>query len=97
MKESKKEKIISRNFGGKSLQELIPKECGHRKLREESYLSLALQVKNKKSILESLDEYIQGEIVEGYLCDICNKKYPTTKRLVIKQLPNTLILVLKRF
>ena len=36
-----------------------------------------------KSILESLDEFIKGEMLEGdneYLCEKCNKKYPTLKR-----------------
>ena len=32
-----------------------------------------------------------------YLCEKCNKKYPTLKRTSIKTLPNMLILVLKRF
>ena len=64
------------------------------------FLALGLQVKNKKSIAESLDGFIQGEMLEGenaYFCDKCDKKVQTLKRTCIKKLPNMLILVLKRF
>ena len=57
-------------------------------------------MKNKKSIYEGLDEFIQGDMLEGdneYMCEKCKKKYPTLKRVTIKTLPNILILVLKRF
>ena len=70
------------------------------RVRDEPYLTIPIQVKNKKSIFEGLDEFVKGEMLEGnneYLCEKCNKKYPTLKRVSIKTLPNTLILVLKRF
>jgi ubiquitin C-terminal hydrolase len=40
-------------------------------------------VKNKKSIIESLNSYIEGEMLEGdnaYYCDVCEKKRNTLKR-----------------
>lgn len=64
------------------------------------FLSISLQVKNKKSIQNSLDNFIQGELLEGpnaYYCEKCAKKLKTLKRVCIKKLPNMLILVLKRF
>lgn len=33
----------------------------------------------------------------AYYCETCNKKVRTLKRLCIKELPNILIIVLKRF
>lgn len=68
--------------------------------REEPCLAISLQVKNKKNIYESLQNFIQGDMLEGdnaYLCEKCEKKIPTLKRVCIKSLPNILILVLKRF
>jgi hypothetical protein len=47
-----------------------------------------------------LDSFIEGEVLEGenaYLCSKCNAKIDTVKRVVIKTLPSTLILHLKRF
>ena len=57
-------------------------------------------MKNKKSIEESLEYFMQGEMLEGgnkYYCEECNQKYDTLKRTTIYTLPNYLILVLKRF
>jgi len=50
--------------------------------------------------MESLQAFTQGEMLEGdnaYLCERCDKKVPTLKRVCIKKLPNILMLVLKRF
>lgn len=80
--------------------ELICKGCPHYSEREELFLAVSLQVKNKKNINESLASFIEGEMLEGdnaYQCDKCDKKVPTLKRTCIKKLPNILILVLKRF
>lgn len=89
--------------------ELICKGCPHYSEREEPFLTISLQVKNKKSIKESLDAFVQGDMLEGenaYFCEKCDKKVckpflnlkiNTLKRSCIKKLPNTLILVLKRF
>ena len=57
-------------------------------------------MKNKTSVIESLDSYIEGEMLEGdnaYYCDKCEKKRNTLKRQSIKRLPNVLFLSLKRF
>ncbi len=58
-------------------------------------------MKNKKDIFQSLEALIKGEMLEGdnaYQCEKCdNKRVPALKRMCLKQLPNHLILVLKRF
>jgi len=59
-----------------------------------------LQVKNKHSIKESLEAFVEGDLLEGdnaYYCEKCEKKVVTLKRCCIKRMPNVLILVLKRF
>lgn len=38
---------------------------------------------------------LEGE--NAYLCDKCNTKVDTLKRICLKKLPNNLIIVLKRF
>lgn len=94
------EKHLSTIFGGAFAQELICKDCPHRSSREEQYLSVSLEIKNKANIHEALDLFIQGEMLEGdnaYMCERCDKKIDTLKRCCIKKLPNTLILSLKRF
>jgi ubiquitin carboxyl-terminal hydrolase 9/24 len=57
-------------------------------------------VKNKKTILESLDSFIEGELLEkdnAYQCDHCDAKVTALRRQCIKVLPNTLIIVMRRF
>lgn len=93
-------KLISRTFKGNFSNQLIPMGCPHKRERPEPYFAISLEVKNKASIQESLATFIEGEMLEGdnqYMCETCKKKYPTLKRTTIKSLPNTLILVLKRF
>lgn len=100
IKSSPQEKVIQDHFGGTYANELICKGCPHYSERSEPYLAVNLQVKNKKSIKDSLDSLIEGEMLDGdnsYYCEKCDKKVPTLKRTCIKRLPKHLILVLKRF
>jgi len=99
-------------FGGKIVHQIICKEpvtVGAREFtlqdpykseREESFFVIQLEVKHKRSILESLRLYVDGETLEGdnkYFCEDANKKVDAVKRVCIKELPQTLILQLKRF
>lgn len=100
IKGSSHEKMIQDHFGGTYANELICKGCPHYSERSEPYLAVNLQVKNKKSIKDSLEALIDGEMLDGdnsYYCEKCDKKVPTLKRTCIKKLPKHLILVLKRF
>jgi ubiquitin carboxyl-terminal hydrolase 9/24 len=50
--------------------------------------------------MESLESFVEGEMLEGnnaYHCEKCDKKVSTLKRVCIKRLPRYMILVLKRF
>jgi len=63
-------------------------------------MAVQLHIKNKQSVLESLEAYVEGEMLEGdnaYYCEKCEKKRDTLKRCSIKRLPNVLFLELKRF
>ncbi|RZJ99769.1 MAG: hypothetical protein EOO46_21985, partial [Flavobacterium sp.] len=88
------------HFGGLLSNELICKECPHHYDREEPLLAINLPVKNKRSIIDSLESFIEGEILDGdnaYYCEECKIKVKTVKRVSIKKLPNYLIFTLKRF
>src|SRR5688572_23784425 len=97
IKGKKEEKVIKNLFQGVFANEFICKGCPHYSEREEPFLAISLQVKNKHSIKESLDAYVEGEMLEGdnaYYCEKCEKKVNTLKRCCIKRMPNTLFLVL---
>lgn len=100
VKGSNNRNFIKKHFGGVISNEIICKGCPHYSEREEPFLAVSLQVKNKKDIQQSLTSLIQGEMLDGdnsYHCEKCNKKVPAQKRMCFKKLPNHLILVLKRF
>lgn len=100
IKGKKEEKMIKNLFQGVFANEFICKGCPHYSEREEPFLAISLQVKNKNSIQESLDAFVEGEMLEGdnaYYCEKCEKKVTTLKRCCVKRWPNILFLVLKRF
>ena len=92
--------LLKRTFGGYLASEIICKGCPHGSLRKELFYSLTLFVKNKRSIYEALDSFIQGDSLEGsnaYYCDKCKRKVDAIKRHCLLEMPNVLIVVLKRF
>ena len=100
IKGTKEEKVMKNLFYGVFSNEFICKGCPHYSEREEQFMAIPLQVKNKKSILEGLETFVEGEMLEGdnaYFCEKCEVKRDTLKRCTIKRLPNVLFLELKRF
>lgn len=94
------ENVLKQHLGGVYSNEFICQGCPHYKDREEEFYAISLNVKNKKTIQDSLDSFVEGEMLEGdnaYLCGKCNKKVDTLKRTCIKRLPPTVVLHLKRF
>jgi ubiquitin C-terminal hydrolase len=102
LKGSHDEKLLSRFFGGRSATQLLCKGCPHRYERFEHFFTLQLAVFSNRanSVLGALQEFVAGELLEGdnqYFCSECNKKVDTVKRTVLADLPDTIILGLKRF
>ncbi len=53
----------------------------------------------KQTIIESLESFVQGEVLDGenkYHCDQCDAKVAALKRTCLKQSPAVLVLQLKR-
>lgn len=101
VKGGKHENFIKNTFGGRLVTEMIGKgSCTHKSEREEPMITLQIEVKNKKNILESLEAFTEGELLEkdnAYQCDHCDAKVTALRRVCIKTLPNTLIIALRRF
>lgn len=100
IKGTKEESVMKNLFYGVFANELICKGCPHTSEREETFMAVSVQVKDKHSLMESLDAFVEGEMLEGdnaYYCEKCEKKRDTLKRCTIKRLPNVLFIELKRF
>lgn len=92
--------VLSRVLGGTFADQKICKGCPHRYSREESFTTLNIDIRNHSNLLDSLEQYVKGDLLEGanaYHCEKCNKKVDTVKRLCIKKLPPILAIQLKRF
>lgn len=101
MKGTPSENLIKNHFGGIQITECIGKgQCSHKSERAEDFMTLPVQVKNKKSLQDSLESFVEGEILEGdnaYQCDYCETKVTALRRVCLKYLPNILIIALRRF
>ena len=100
IKSTPQEQTLKNLFYGVFANEFICKGCPHRSEREEPFMAIPLTIRNKVSILESLENFVEGEMLEGdnaYHCNDCDQKRDTLKRCTIKRLPNVLFLELKRF
>lgn len=100
IKGTPEENALKNLFYGVFANEIICKGCPHRSEREEPFMAIPLTIRNKQSILESLETFVKAEMLEGdnaYHCNDCNLKRDSLKRCTIKRLPNVLFLELKRF
>ncbi|KAJ1429291.1 hypothetical protein B484DRAFT_430987, partial [Ochromonadaceae sp. CCMP2298] len=103
--------MMANVFGGKWLYQKIPRDCevyttekeacGHwQGARLETFLKVELMIRGKEKVEDSLEELMQGELMDGdnkISCDVCTQKMATVRRTCFGDLPNTLVLHLKRF
>lgn len=95
------EKKVFRSFyGGQLVQQIKSKECSHISEREEPFSAIQCDIKGKASLDESLQAYVEGEIMQGdnkYFCSGCGRHVDAVKRACLKDVPDNLIFHLKRF
>uniref|UniRef100_A0A2K5QGA4 ubiquitinyl hydrolase 1 n=1 Tax=Cebus imitator TaxID=2715852 RepID=A0A2K5QGA4_CEBIM len=92
--------MLSKVLGGSFADQKICQGCPHRYECEEYFTTLNVDIRNHQNLLDSLEQYIKGDLLEGenaYHCEKCDKKVDTVKRLLIKKLPRVLAIQLKRF
>ena len=94
------EDLVKLHFGGVQVTQVIGKECPHRSETCEPFLSISVEVKGKRGLVEGLESYVAEEVLQGedaYQCDSCEAKVKAVRRVCVKHLPNVLILALRRF
>ncbi|KAK5627808.1 hypothetical protein RRF57_003523 [Xylaria bambusicola] len=93
-------KALRSVYGGQLVQQVKSKECEHISERIEPFSAIQCDIKGKSSLQDSLQAYVDGEIMEGdnkYKCSTCDRHVDAVKRACLKDLPNNLIFHLKRF
>jgi uncharacterized UBP type Zn finger protein len=53
-------------------------------------------VKNSKTLSESFNRFILGEMISDYMCDFCKQKADVSKKTRISKSPHILIIHLQR-
>lgn len=92
--------LIDKYFHGKFVWQIISQESSYCSEREEDFTIITVDIKDKKSIEESLDLLVSGELLTGdnkVQDDVENRKVDAIRRCSIRQLPEVLIIHLKRF
>ncbi|RAL15100.1 putative ubiquitin C-terminal hydrolase [Aspergillus homomorphus CBS 101889] len=87
-------------YGGQLVQQIKSKECPHISERLEPFSAIQCEIKGKESLEESLQAYVEGEIMQGdnkYSCTSCGRHVDAVKRACLKDVPDNLIFHLKRF
>ncbi|KAA0188934.1 hypothetical protein HAZT_HAZT007000 [Hyalella azteca] len=92
--------LLNTYLGGSFSDQKICKSCPHRYSREEAFTVISIDIRNYSNLPDSLEQYVKGDLLEGdnaYLCEKCDKKVDTVKRICLKKLPPILAIQLKRF
>ncbi|WQF76050.1 Putative ubiquitin specific protease, papain-like cysteine peptidase superfamily [Colletotrichum destructivum] len=87
-------------YGGQLVQQVASKECEHISERLEPFSAIQCDIKGKSTLQDSLQAYVDGEIMEGdnkYKCSSCDRHVDAVKRACLKDIPDNLIFHLKRF
>jgi ubiquitin C-terminal hydrolase len=103
--------MINNVFGGKLQYQKIPtdcvrykedkRSCGHwQSTRTENFLKIELPLRGKEKISDSFENICEGELLDGdnkVDCDVCVNKMATIRRTCLGNLPNLMVLTIKRF
>ena len=92
--------FLKEYFGGKIVNEVISKDCAHIYKTEEFFYNISIWSRGNRDINTALQDFMAEQILSGvnaFSCSKCGKKVEALRRSVIKELPQNLILHLKRF
>ncbi|CAK70549.1 unnamed protein product (macronuclear) [Paramecium tetraurelia] len=96
LKEKGWQQFIEAIYGGYLCSQMICNGCQTKREKFDLFYTLSLKVKDVKSLYESFESMIQGEVIKDYKCEQCQQKNDLIKRQCLSKLPNVLIVHLQR-
>ncbi|EHB14576.1 Putative ubiquitin carboxyl-terminal hydrolase FAF-X [Heterocephalus glaber] len=72
--------MLSKVLGGSFADQKICQGCPHRYKCEESFMTLNVDIRNHQNLLDFLEQYFKGDLLDGanaYHCEKCNKMVDT--------------------
>ena len=97
LKNTKYKYIVNDVFTGRTCSSVICEHCKNISNRFEDFYNLTLEVKNITNLNDSLQKLIIPEKIDDFKCSNCNQKVTISKRSSLCNLPNVLVVHLKRF
>ena len=97
MKKTRFKYTVNDVFTGRTCSSVICESCQTVSNRFEEFYNLTLEVKNISNLAESLQKLIVPEKIDEFNCEVCKKKVTINKRTSLCDLPNVLVVHLKRF
>lgn len=103
MPDDEHKETLAKFYGGTFVSQ-IRGSCGHVSVSKEPFSDISITVKNKANLFESLNEFVQGEPMQGsnkYRCQTCDtgdgRLVDAMKRTCLDEVPDHLTFCLKRF
>ena len=103
LKDTPGAKLLQGLFGGTTVSQIVSKDASKPGAllseRHEAFYTISIDVKCKKTVVDSLAAYVEGEVLDGdnkYKCE-SGEYVEAVKRTCVDRLPPVLILHLKRF
>ena len=102
IKETQKNNFITSYFTGTLQNKItsVEEEFPFEKSNQEPFINIALDIRNKISLVNALDAFIKGSMLDGdnkYHCIKYDKKIDCKQEYRFKQLRENLVFVLNRF
>ncbi|PVF98765.1 hypothetical protein CPB86DRAFT_338654 [Serendipita vermifera] len=92
--------LINTQFEGSITYGTQCHRCGYKSERDATFLEIELSLKNRSTLGECLDEFLESETLSGnnqYHCSGCNSLQDATRYSKIKKLPPVLHFSVQRF
>jgi ubiquitin carboxyl-terminal hydrolase 9/24 len=85
LKALRQDQVMSKVLGGSYSDQKICKGCPHRYSKEEPFSVISVDIRNHSNLLDSLEQYVKGELLEGadaYHCEKCNAKVSNNHQIM---------------
>jgi len=86
-----------KDYCGKFKMNITCSSCKNVSSTYEDYSTINLHINLENNLTDSFINYLKKENIHDYHCEKCNEKVLADKKVYIYNLPNFLILVLKRY
>lgn len=88
--------ILDSVYSGTKIHLIECKGCGYVRTNKEIFYNLSLDVKGLKNMEQSFKKFVEPETISDFLCDNCKNKCDISKSSHLKEVPNVLIVHLKK-